>query len=52
MHDKDETGINGVEVETESRGHFLWRNRLMLSKVLRDKSSTDDNKLILVWTTG
>ena len=44
MRDKDETGINGVEVEKESRGHFLWRNRLMLSKVLRGKSSTDDDK--------
>ena len=44
MNDRDETGINGVAVENESRGHFLWRNRLMLSKVLRDKSSTDDTK--------
>ncbi len=44
MNDRDETGINGVSVENESRGHFLWRNRLMLSKVLRDKSSTDDNE--------
>ena len=44
MNDRDETGINGVTVEDESRGHFLWRNRLMLSKVLRDKSGTDDNK--------
>ena len=44
MNDRDDTGINGVAVENESRGHFLWRNRLMLSKVLRDKSSTDDNK--------
>jgi hypothetical protein len=44
MNDRDDTGINGVTVENESRGHFLWRNRLMLSKALRDKSSTDDNK--------
>ena len=44
MNDRDDTGINGVAVENESRGHFLWRNRLMLSKALRDKSSTDDNK--------
>ena len=44
MNDRDDTGINGVAVENESRGHFLWRNRLMLSKVLRDKPSTDDNK--------
>ena len=44
MNDRDETGINGVAVENESRGHFLWRNRLMLSKVLRDDSSADDSK--------
>ncbi len=44
MNDRDDTGINGVAVENESRGHFLWRNRLMLSKVLAGKSGTDDNK--------
>ena len=44
MRDKDETGINGVTVEDESRGHFLWRNRLMLSKILADKSGTNDNE--------
>jgi len=44
MTDKDGTGINSVAVEDESRGHFLWRNRLMLSKILRDKHGTNDNK--------
>jgi len=44
MNDRDDTGINGVAVENESRGHFLWRNRLMLSKVLRDKSDTNDDE--------
>jgi lipopolysaccharide assembly outer membrane protein LptD (OstA) len=44
MNDRDDTGINGVAVENESRGHFLWRNRLMLSKVLAGKSGTNDNK--------
>jgi hypothetical protein len=44
MNDRDDTGINGVRVENESRGHFLWRNRLMLSKILRDKPGTNDNK--------
>ncbi len=43
MTDRDEAGINGVSVDSESRGHFLWRNRLMLSKILSDKSSTDDD---------
>jgi len=41
MNDRDETGINGVTVEDESRGHFLWRNRLMLSRILTDKSKSD-----------
>ena len=27
MNDRDDTGINGVAVENESRGHFLWRHR-------------------------
>jgi lipopolysaccharide assembly outer membrane protein LptD (OstA) len=46
MNDRDETGINGVTVKDESRGHFLWRNRLMLSRILsdRDKSDTNNNK--------
>ncbi|MCR4289601.1 MAG: LPS assembly protein LptD [Candidatus Scalindua sp.] len=44
MTDKDETGINGVTVENGNRGHFLWRNRLMLSKILAGKSGTNDNE--------
>ena len=44
MNDRDDTGINGVAVENESRGHFFWRNRLMLSKILSDESDTNDNK--------
>jgi len=50
MNDRDETGINGVTVEDESRGHFLWRNRLMLSRILTDKSKSD-NTDIYDWIT-
>ncbi|MGR3175271.1 MAG: LPS assembly protein LptD [Candidatus Scalindua sp.] len=42
--DNDETGINGVEVDETTRGHFLWRHRLMLSKIFDDKSGTDDDE--------
>ncbi len=42
--DEDETGINGVEVDETTRGHFLWRHRLMLSKIFDDKSGTDDDE--------
>ncbi|MGR3293454.1 MAG: LPS assembly protein LptD [Candidatus Scalindua sp.] len=45
MTDKDDTGINGVVVENENRGHFLWRNRLMLSKILADKSKSDTTNI-------
>ena len=45
MNDRDETGINGVTVENESRGHFLWRNRLMLSRILTDKSKSDTTRI-------
>ena len=48
MHDDDETGINGVAVDKTTRGHFLWRHRLMLSKTLSkifdDESGTDDDE--------
>jgi len=45
MNDRDETGINGVTVENESRGHFLWRNRLMLSRIFTDKSKSDTTRI-------
>ncbi len=44
MVDDDETGINGVEVDETTRGHFLWRQRLMLSKLLDDELGTDDDE--------
>ncbi|MDP6433478.1 MAG: LPS assembly protein LptD, partial [Candidatus Scalindua sp.] len=48
MRDDDETGINGVEVDKITRGHFLWRQRLMLSDILSkmfdDESGTDDDE--------
>ncbi|MCP4253466.1 MAG: LPS-assembly protein LptD [Candidatus Scalindua sp.] len=56
MNDRDDTGINGVAVENESRGHFFWRNRLMLSKILAGESDTNDNESdkrnIDNWITG
>ncbi|KHE92868.1 MAG: LPS assembly protein LptD [Candidatus Scalindua rubra] len=52
MTDKDETGINDVTVEDENRGHFLWRNRLMLSKILADKSGTNDNESDIIKNDG
>ena len=48
MRDDDETGINGVEVDKVTRGHLLWRHRLMLSQTLSkmfdDESGTDDDE--------
>ena len=50
--DEDETGINGVEVDETTRGHFLWRHRLMLSKVFDDESGTDDDESDINYNNG
>ncbi|MBS1258894.1 MAG: LPS-assembly protein LptD [Candidatus Scalindua arabica] len=48
QQDDDETGIKGTEVDTTTRGHFLWRQRLMLSQALSkmfdDEFDTDDGE--------
>jgi len=56
MHDDDETGINGVEVDKITRGHLVWRQRLMLSKMLSkmfdDESDTDDDESGILTKNG
>jgi len=48
MIDDDEAGIGGFEVDENTRGHLLWRQRAMLSNILSkmfdDESGTDDDE--------